>query len=222
MEDGGKYIKDIISIFPQKNVKVTPVCKITPMRKQNEGIVIPSKVSFSVSGMNILSEVGKPSGLFDVAAMLASYEYIWGEVRVKGGAYGTGMAANRSGFISYYSYRDPTPEKSIKVFSSVPKFLLEFSRSGKALDKYIIGAIGEASPHLTPRTRGSVATLRYFNGFTDEMRKKMKREILTATPHKLAELSSAIEKANKESVFCIVGPREVLTKINSIDSILEI
>ncbi|MBO5879734.1 MAG: insulinase family protein [Clostridia bacterium] len=222
MADGGKYIKDIISIFPKANEKVAPVCKISPMKKQNEGIVIPSKISFSVSGMNILHEVGEPSGLFDVAAMLASYEYLWGEIRVKGGAYGTGMGANRSGLISYYSYRDPTPEKSITVFSSVPEFLLEFSRSGKSIDKYIIGAIGEASPHLTPRTRGSVATLRYFNGFTDEMRKKMKRDILSATCEKLAELSSAIQRTNAESVFCIVGPREVLSKISQIDSILEI
>ena len=223
MADGGRYAEALASIFKPSSVPVpTPVCKIQPLPKRCEGIVTPSKVSFAVSGMNALKKGECASGLFDVCSMLVSYEYLWGEVRVKGGAYGTGMGANRSGFVSYYSYRDPSPQKTLKIFSAVPSFISSFAESERPIDKYIIGAIGEASPHLTPRARASVATLRYFNGFTDDMRRRMKKEILTATREKLCELSSVIEKASESAVFSVVGPREVVENIKEIEEILEI
>ena len=46
---------------------------------------------------------------------LCSYDYLWNEVRVKGGAYGTGLGVNRNGNLVCNSYRDPDPLESLKI-----------------------------------------------------------------------------------------------------------
>ncbi len=222
VSEGRAFAKEISELFSSAEAPTNPVCSIKPLPKRNEGINIPAKVSFSCMGSNVLAEMEGTDGIFDVASTLVSYEYLWGEVRVKGGAYGTGMRAVRTGFVSYYSYRDPSVKKSLEAFRKVPAFLHSYVKAEKKLDKYIIGAVGDTSPYLTPRFMGSVGTMRYLNGLTDEMRLAQRSEILSASLQKLKKLSSAIEKSNEGSVFCAVGPKETLLDIKDIDVILEI
>ncbi len=217
-ENFGRIIADI---FPDSGDKSVPVCKISPLPKRNEGIKIAAKISFSALGANLaLKRIGE-LGSLTVVSNLVSYDYLWSEIRVKGGAYGTGMSAQRTGLVSFYSYRDPTPIRTVNAIKKAPDFLCSAADGGASIDKYIIGAIGEASPYMTPRAMADVATLRYLNGLTDKMREEIRGEILCVTREKIKDISSRLSSAMEDSVFCVIGPKEKLDGEN-VDIILDI
>ena len=220
MADGGSFASAVADIFPHGSFVPSP-CGILPLPKRNEGIRIPAKISFSS-----LCAVAKPKsaselGLALVASNLVSFEYLWSEIRVKGGAYGTGMSATRTGQVSVYSYRDPTPTRSIEKMKAAPDFLISASSGERNMDKFIIGAIGDTSPYLTPRAKAGVVALRYLNGITDELRLEQRREILSVNAKKLNDYAKRIKGVMNNALSCIVAPKDKLEKAN-LDEILEL
>ena len=216
----GSFTESVAYIFNSAGEIEEPQCKILPIEKRREGIRIPAKVGFS-SLVERVNPVGICElGIATVASNLTSFEYLWGEIRVKGGAYGTGMSALRTGQVSFTSYRDPSPVESISVMKAASDFLLSAAEEADSIDKYIIGAIADTSPYITPRARASVGTQRFLSRFTDEDRVAVRENILSATPEKLRAYAEKL-KAPVDSAFCIVAPMEKLEGIE-LDEILEI
>ena len=215
-----KFTDDLIGIFPSEKQTNEPKCRISPLENRREGIRIPAKVGFSSLITRVKPESISELGLATVASNLISYEYLWGEIRVKGGAYGAGMNALRTGQISFYSYRDPSPRDSINIMKASSDFLLSALEESESIDKYIIGAIGDTSPYLTPKSRAAIGTQRFLSHFTDEDRLAVREEILSATP---ASLASYARKMGEpiSSALCIVAPTEKLEGAE-LDVILEI
>ena len=52
-------------------------------------------------------------GSWLLASRLLSYDYLWNEVRVKGGAYGCGFSTARPGSMGFYSFRDPRVDETV-------------------------------------------------------------------------------------------------------------
>lgn len=212
--------KDLIKCF-KNGERVTPVCKIRPISVRREGIAIPARVSFAATASNTLALGVRPDGSFDVARAIAGYEYLWGEVRVKGGAYGAGMSAGISGSVGFYSYRDPNPKRTLDIFVSTPKFIKEFAESGADITKYIIGAVGDAESLKTPRMRGSIATTRLLRGICYEESCRLRKSLLSMNNERLTALADIMEKTLENAAVCVVGPRSELEKLE-LDEILEI
>lgn len=201
--------------------KCHPVCNISPLPVSREGIAIPAQVSYASRGYNILSLGELPCGSLDVLRPLVGYEYLWSEIRVKGGAYGGGLSVNLGGAVSFYSYRDPSPYRSLDVFSGVPDFLRE-NIDTLDITKYIIGAIGDVEAIKTPRMRGCTATMRVIKNITLEERIKTRGELIDTSREDILSLADLIERAIARGGFCVVAPRDELMKIEEIDKILEI
>jgi Zn-dependent M16 (insulinase) family peptidase len=79
------------------------------------GLQVPASVSHAVRAYDLSKTDMKPAGSMSVAANILSLAYLWNEIRVKGGAYGTSVNASRTGSYLCYSYRDPSPEKSLNT-----------------------------------------------------------------------------------------------------------
>ena len=224
-EDGSagstEFMRSVADLFENGGSSREPECHIETLKKEREGIKIPAKVAFSSLVARTEPESVKELGIALVASGLLSYEYLWSEIRVKGGAYGAGMSAVRTGQTSFYSYRDPTPKRSIEKMKGAPDYLCE-ALGGKAdIDKYIIGAIGDTSPYLTPRARAGIAAQRYLARLTDEMRLEMRGEILSANAEKLSLYREKLTAAMKDAAYCVVAPKDKLSECG-LDSILEI
>ena len=216
-----EFMRSVAELFRDGKCKSEPICKITPLPKRREGIRIAAKVAFSSLVANTNPKKASELGIATVASNLVSYEYLWGEIRVKGGAYGAGMSALRTGQTSFYSYRDPTPKRSVECMKSAAAFLRERVADERDIDKYIIGAIGDSSPYLTAKGRGNTAVVRYLAGLTDEMRRENREAILTATKEKLSKYAEKLRLATEEGACCIVAPKDKLS-VDDVDVILEI
>lgn len=209
--------KQLVSAV-KKGRKAASVCKISPLPIKKEGIQIPARVSFAAISYN-LSLIGEePSGAFDVVRALVGYEYLWSEIRVKGGAYGAGMVVGISGNLGFYSYRDPTPERTLDKFSSVAEFLRRFAHEGRDITKYIIGAVGDAEPIRTPRMRLSASSLRYLRGIIYERECEIRRSMLSTDSGTIKKIADIIEKCVNSSAICVVGGED---KLDSMSGLLE-
>lgn len=202
----------------------TPVkCAIKPLERINEAIVIPSRVAYAAISGN-LNDIGAPfTGSSQVARAIVNYEHLWNSVRVQGGAYGAGMLMRRTGRLSFYSYRDPKPERTYGEFTKSGDFLREYAKRGEPLQTLIIGALGNILPLITPRASVDLALSRYLSGFTYEEEKRIINELLSTDEEDLLALADTIDAVCQGSALCLVGNREHISACKDrIERILEL
>ena len=131
--------------------------------------------------------------------------------------------AGIGGNLGFYSYRDPTPDKTVTCFSEVPGFLRSFVREGRDITKYIIGAVGDAEPVKTPRMRGSLATVRRLRGISYEESCEIRRSLIETDSNELLRIADIIEKCIQGGASCVVSSREKLETLgDKLDCILKI
>ena len=175
------------------------------------GLMVPASVSHSVQAYD-LAEMGvRPEGSISAAANILSLAHLWNEIRVKGGAYGASVSASRTGSIFCYSYRDPSPARSLGIYKTIPEFLGAFTADPEMdIDGFIISTIASTEPLVSPASKGRSADDFWFSGFTDEDRIRVRTEILETTPSDLAKWQDAFAHLAEEGAVCVIGPKSAL------------
>ena len=208
--DSGQPPERLIDALPEG----TPAPAAAAYRHEggrNIGYRIPAQVGFAVRGCRLSALGHAYSGVLWLAAGMLSLGYLWNRVRVQGGAYGAGLSVDRFGNLYTYSYRDPTPGRSLSVDEGLSGYLRTFAEGDESLDKYIISSLNELNPLLSPRERGVQADLRLMTGFTREEAERIRREILHATKEDLAACGAVLDDFVREGALCVVGPEEALS-----------
>ena len=220
--DGIEYAKKLISTVKCGGTK-SGLCTVKPLEKVNEGIAVPTTVSFASSGTNLSEVEGERfNGAFSLYQGIASLEILWNEIRVKNGAYDTGYYNRPTGSIGCYSYRDPSPKDSLEYFAKLADETDEFLNTSPDLLKYIIGVFGSSDTVSTPRSDGTLATKRHLAGRVHEDFVRRRRECLEADLTELRRINDVVRRANESATFTVVGARDELEKIDGIDRILDI
>ena len=173
--------------------------------KERQGIVIPSGVGYAAAN---LPDNHIDKAVTRVAFRLLSLEYLWNEIRVRGGAYGAGAVINGGGLQTFYTYRDPSPAKSIGVFRDAANFLRVYCTGQPQIEQYIISTIASMEPLRTDADCGAAADDMYFRGITDEERTSQRERMLAVTPDDLLGCAAAIEKIGN---ICMVASEDKLT-----------
>ena len=120
------------------------------------------------------------------------------------------MQVDRMGNLFTYSFRDPTPGKTLTADAEAAAFLKRFVEQDGNMDSYIISSLNELNPLIGPREKGMLADMRYLSGYTREMSEKTRREILYATPEEVAACCETLEDFVKKGSVCVVGYPEAL------------
>ena len=206
-EDNLSAVNQVLDRLPYGDARRAAV-HVPLLTEKNEGIQVPSQVSYAAIGNNLQNfDVGY-CGALRLIAQILTYGYLWNEIRVKGGAYGTGFAASPSGNVAAWSYRDPSPEASLEIYRSIADYIESLAESNPDLTSYIIGTIAASEPLDSPARKIRSADARWFSGITYETRKQIRSEILSATPEDLKRLVPPIRSAMAEGNICVVGPAE--------------
>lgn len=174
------------------------------------GYRIPAQIGFTARGYR-LSRCGlRFSGIVWLASGILSLGYLWNRVRVQGGAYGAGLQTDRNGNIISYSYRDPTPAKTLGADAGAAAYLREFVRNGENLDSFIISSLNELNPLLSPRDKGALADAQAMIGYTKERAEEIRQEILHATGEELEAYGKWLDQFAREGAVCVVAHQEAL------------
>jgi len=189
-----------------------------PEHKNNEAEWSPKRPS-SFEGMtlpSLVNYVGKGSELFTLGyrfhgsvLVITSYlrnTLLWDRIRVQGGAYGAFCLIDRfSGVLSFISYRDPNLIKTLDVFDHTAKFLSDMDISKEELTKNIIGTIGDLDGYMLPDEKGYTSMLRYLAGDTEDLRQKMRTEILATKNTDFKKFSKILEQVKDNGIVKILG-----------------
>ncbi len=188
--------------------KVEQSACILHCKKRNEGLKTASKVQYVARAGNFIDAGYSYTGAFQILRVIMGYEYLWQNVRVKGGAYGCMSSFSRLGEGYFVSYRDPNLEKTNAIYEGVPAYLREFTVSERDMTKYIIGTISGIDRPMTPATKGDRSMNLYMNRVSEEMIRKERMEILNASQEDIRNLAESVEAVLKCDQICVIGNEE--------------
>ncbi|MDE6529315.1 MAG: insulinase family protein, partial [Lachnospiraceae bacterium] len=192
-----------LSQEPLSEMQDTPV-----VQKKNEGLTTSAQVQYVCRAGNYRKHGLDYVGTLRLLKTILGYEYLWNEVRVKGGAYGCMSSYGRNGESYFVSYRDPNLEHTISVYEKAADFVRGFEADEEVMTKYIIGTISELDIPLTPRTRGSRSMYAYLSNLSYEELQKEREDILAASEADIRKLGDYIAAFLSDDNLCVVGNEE--------------
>lgn len=148
------------------------------------------------------------SGALQILKVILSYEYLWQNIRVKGGAYGCMSNFNRVGEGYFVSYRDPHLKRTVEVYEGVVEYLQKFTVSERDMTKYIIGTMSNIDQPLTPSAKGERSMNLYMGKVSAEMIQQERREILEASQEDIRRLARVVEAVLEAGQLCVIGSEE--------------
>ena len=174
------------------------------MRK-NEGFTTSGQVDYVCRAGNFLKKGLPYTGALTVLRVMMGYEYLWMNVRVKGGAYGCMCNFYKDGGSYFCSYRDPNLGVTVDVFEKAAEFIANYRADERTMTKYIIGAMSELDTPLTANGVGMRSRNMYLSGVTQEELQLYRDQVLDATPEDIRALSKYIEAFLEDDFLCVVG-----------------
>ena len=166
----------------------------------------------SASLVNYVARIGnfrnhgfEYTGALRILKVLLSYDYLWNNIRVKGGAYGCSAAFGRGGAAGFVSYRDPKLLETDGIYDGIADYAAEFSADEREMTKFIIGAVSELDIPLTPQGKGSRGLAAWYTHLTDEDIQRERDEILDAVPEDIRKLAPLLRAVLSDGVKCVIG-----------------
>lgn len=176
--------------------------------KKNEGFKTASKVQYVARTGNFIDNGAAYTGALQILKVILSYDYLWQNIRVKGGAYGCMSNFNRIGEGYFVSYRDPNLKRTIEVYEGIVDYLKNFTVSERDMTKYIIGTISNIDQPMTPATKGERSMNLYMNKVSADMIREERSQILDATQDDIRALYRVVEAVLKADQLCVVGSED--------------
>lgn len=176
--------------------------------KRNEGFKTSSKVQYVARVGNFIDGGADYTGALQILKVILSYDYLWQNVRVKGGAYGCMSNFNRIGEGYLISYRDPNLEKTIEVYKGVVNYLENFDVDDRDMNKFIIGTISNIDRPMNPAAKGNRSMNLYMNHVSEEMLRRERDEILDADQSDIRALAKVVRAVLEAELLCVIGSEE--------------
>ena len=176
--------------------------------KKNEGFKTASKVQYVARTGNFIDHGASYTGALQILKVILSYDYLWQNIRVKGGAYGCMSNFNRIGEGYFVSYRDPNLRRTVEVYEGVVDYLKNFTVSERDMTKYIIGTMSNIDQPMTPAIKGERSMNLYMNKVSADMIREERSQILDAGQEDIRALARVAKAVLKADQFCVIGSEE--------------
>lgn len=173
--------------------------------KKNEGFKTASKVQYVAKAGNFIDQGVAYTGALQILKVIMSYDYLWQNIRVKGGAYGCMSNFNRIGEGYFVSYRDPNLKRTLDVYDGVVDYLKNFTVSERDMTKYIIGTMSGIDQPMTPASKGERSMNLYMNKVSAEMIREERNQILDAEQDDIRALYKVAEAVLQADQMCVIG-----------------
>lgn len=203
MEEQVEELKKVLYTEEVKEGSMVPDFEV-----KNEGFMTSGQVQYVAAAGNFAEAGYQYTGALRILKVMLSYEYLWTNIRVKGGAYGCMSGFRRNGDSFLVSYRDPNLKKTLEVFKNTGKFIRSFDADEREMTKYIIGTISELDTPMTPSAKGSMSLNAWFTGITEEDLKKERLEILNAQTQDIRALADIVDCVMGQNRICVIGSEE--------------
>lgn len=178
-----------------------------------EAFIDASQIQYVAKTGDFICEGYEYTGALRLLRIILSYDYLWINVRVKGGAYGCMNTFLRSGESYFVSYRDPNLSDTLDVYDRIPEYIKSFSPDERDMTKYIIGTFSALDTPMNPEAKGSRSLSAYLEGITYEQIQKERNEILNAQPKDIRRLADLVEAVLKKDSICVIGNENMIKEL---------
>ena len=211
--------KDGLSIVETELEKFIPMlyetsgeekqAEIVPVRK-NEGFMDASQVLYVARAGNFRAHGFDYHGALRILKVIMEYDYLWINIRVKGGAYGCMNGYMKNGDTYFVSCRNPNLEKTNEIYDGIPAYIEQFTADERDMTKYIIGTISDMDVPMNPSTKGDRSMAAYLQNISYEEIQKERDQVIGATQEDIRGLRDMIASVLAENNLCVVGNEETL------------
>lgn len=200
---------------------LSKMAKYIPVPVSNqEGFTTPAEIQYVAVGGSFAG-IPHNFGALRVARHLLNYDYLWNEVRVKGGAYGVACQFQREGDGYFTSYRDPNLSSTIDVYEGAADYLENYSADEREITKTIIGTISGMDVPLTPNMNGSRSLTGYLSGITEEELQEERDQVLNCSLEDIRSLAPVMRAVADSSNLCVIGNERHLTDEKELFAVLK-
>ena len=138
------------------------------------------------------------------------YDYLWINIRVKGGAYGCMNGYSRNGDTYFVSYRDPNLRKTDEIYDKIPEYVENFEADEHDMTKYIIGTISSMDTPMNPSAKGSRSMAAYLQHITLEELQKERDQVICATDADIRALADMLKAVLDQKNICVIGNEDAI------------
>ena len=202
---------------PGKNRSMPPY----PLAKKNEGFMDASQVQYVARAGNYAAHGFAYHGALRILKVILGYDYLWINVRVKGGAYGCMNGYMRNGDTYFVSYRDPNLSATNEIYDGIPAYLEKFDADEREMTGYIIGTISDIDTPMNPSAKGARSMTAYLQELDYETLSKERSQIIGAQPADIRALKPLIASVLSDGSLCVIGNEDVLTSEKQMFETLE-
>ncbi|MBK1813563.1 insulinase family protein [Clostridium sp. YIM B02505] len=187
----------------------------------NEGLLTQGNVQYVAKGGNFIKKGFSYHGSLNVLETISGFDYLWNNVRVKGGAYGVFANFRRDGGAYIVSYRDPNIKETIKVYDEMKDYLNNFTSNEREMTKYIIGTVRKLDYPLTTASKAEVSSANYFSNITSEDIQRERDEVLKTDDKTIRSFAPLVESVMNEDLICVVGNENKIKENKELFNTLE-
>ena len=205
-----EQFRELKTSLPQ--AQIIQDVSLAPCTRKNEGFTTAGQVQYVARTGNFVKKGYAYSGALNVLKVALGYDFLWNNIREKGGAYGCMSGFQRNGESFFVSYRDPHLRRTLEVYDKIPQYVRSFDPDEREMTKYIIGTISSKDVPRTPLIQGSLSKVAWFSGFSEEMIQKERDEILDATAADIRALAPLVEAVLSDEQICVIGSESVVEK----------
>lgn len=177
---------------------------------KREAFIIPSDVTYLARACDPRTLEIETDGTWSVASNALSYDYLWNEIRVKGGAYGCGFRSPSPRHASFYTYRDPAIDPSLARIEAAGDWLASFDPDADTFEGFIVSCVSGMDAPLKPYTLTKRRNAEYFCKTPSGKRAERRQQMLESTPDALRALAANISRIAREAPACVFAGREAI------------
>ena len=179
---------------------------------RNEAFKISGQIQYCASVGSYKKAGVEFTGAFAVLKTILAYDYLWMNVRVKGGAYGCFFSYEKiSGNCGIVSYRDPNLKNTYKVYEEAADYIENLDLDKEAVEKYIIGTLSGTDLPKLPRAMGEYSFSAWLRSLSNESLQKERDEILDCSAEDIKKLAPVL-RAVCQGYICTVGSAGKITE----------
>ena len=177
---------------------------------KREAFIIPSDVTYLARACDPRTLEIETDGTWSVASNALSYDYLWNEIRVKGGAYGCGFRSPSPRHASFYTYRDPAIDPSLARIEAAGDWLASFDPDAGTFEGFIVSCVSGMDAPLKPYALTKRRNAEYFCKTPSGKRAERRQQMLESTPDALRALAADISRIAREAPACVFAGREAI------------
>jgi len=198
--------------LPEAGAECEKMISVGTCPARREAFTTPGTVQYNCCAGDF-ADAGFPySGAMNVMKNILSNEYLWNQVRTKGGAYGCMCGFSPMGDAYFTSYRDPNLADTFEVYKRVADYLRNFELDEREMRKYIIGAFGAVDTPMTASMKGARSMASYMTGRGYDELQKSRNEMLSVTEADIRAFGDVIDAVVGAGYICVIGSESAIMK----------